>query len=54
LVKSKSSLLSKVILYSSLRALNIAAFEMVDYVYIDNNSKTLKLIKNVKPDFFAK
>jgi bifunctional ADP-heptose synthase (sugar kinase/adenylyltransferase) len=27
---------------------------MVDYVYIDNNSKTLKLIKNVKPDFFAK
>ena len=37
-----------------LRALNIAAFEMVDYVYIDNNSKPLKLIKNVKPDFFAK
>ncbi len=37
-----------------LRALNIAAFEMVDYVYIDNNLKPLKIIKNIKPDFFAK
>ena len=37
-----------------LRALNIAAFEMVDYVYIDNNLKPLKLLKSIKPDFFAK
>lgn len=37
-----------------LRALNVAAFEMVDYVYIDNNLKPLKIIKNIKPHFFAK
>ena len=38
----------------NLRALNIAAFEMVDYVFIDHSPTPLKLIKFIKPDFFAK
>ena len=38
----------------SLRALNLAAFEMVDHVIIDNNKTPLKLIKNLKPKYFAK
>ena len=37
-----------------IRALNIAAFEMVDYVLIDNNATPIKNIKKIKPDFFAK
>jgi rfaE bifunctional protein kinase chain/domain len=37
-----------------LRALNLAAFEMVDYVIIDENAKPLENIKNFKPDYFAK
>jgi len=37
-----------------LRALNLAAFEMVDYVLIDNNPTPLDLLKKIKPDFFAK
>ena len=37
-----------------LRALNLAAFEMVDYVLIDTNSKPLKNINFLKPNFFAK
>jgi len=37
-----------------LRALNLAAFEMVDYVLIDDNSTPINLIKRLKPDFFAK
>ena len=36
------------------RALNLAAFEMVDFVTIDNNKKPIKLLQNLKPDFFAK
>ena len=37
-----------------LRALNLAAFEMVDYVIIDSNETPLKNIKILKPDLFAK
>ena len=37
-----------------LRALNLAAFQMVDYVTIDNNQKPIKILSNLKPDFFAK
>ena len=38
----------------SLRALNLAAFEMVDYVIIDENPNPHKIIKKFKPDYFAK
>tara|TARA_A100001015_G_scaffold313915_1_gene422216 strand:+ start:499 stop:2055 length:1557 start_codon:yes stop_codon:yes gene_type:complete len=38
----------------SLRAYNIAALEVVDYVIIDNNEKPLELINYLKPDYFAK
>ncbi|SVD58252.1 uncharacterized protein METZ01_LOCUS411106, partial [marine metagenome] len=37
-----------------LRALNLAAFEMVDYVLIDNHETPLKTLTELKPDFFAK
>ncbi len=37
-----------------LRALNLAALEMVDYVIIDKEAKPLKNLKLFKPDFFAK
>ena len=37
-----------------LRALNLAAFEMVDYVMIDNHETPLKTLAELKPDFFAK
>ncbi len=37
-----------------LRALNLAAFEMVDYVIIDSNETPVKNIRDLKPDFFAK
>ena len=37
-----------------LRALNLAAFEMVDYVIIDGNAKPLENLKTLQPDFFAK
>ena len=37
-----------------IRALNIAAFEMVDYVLIDDHATPLENIKKIKPDFFAK
>jgi bifunctional ADP-heptose synthase (sugar kinase/adenylyltransferase) len=37
-----------------LRALNLAAFEMVDYVVIDRNDKPLANIETIKPDYFAK
>jgi rfaE bifunctional protein kinase chain/domain len=37
-----------------LRAVNLAAFEMVDYVVIDPNAKPLDNIGIIKPDFFAK
>ena len=38
----------------NLRALNLAAFEMVDYVIIDHNKKPLKNLSTLKPDYFAK
>ncbi|WP_428079397.1 PfkB family carbohydrate kinase [Candidatus Pelagibacter sp.] len=38
----------------NLRALNIAAFDFVDYVIIDKNAKPLELLKKVKPYYFAK
>ena len=38
----------------NLRAANLAAFEMVDYVLIDHNSKPLKNLNVIKPDLFAK
>jgi rfaE bifunctional protein kinase chain/domain/rfaE bifunctional protein nucleotidyltransferase chain/domain len=37
-----------------LRALNLAAFEMVDYVMIDDQETPLKTLAELKPDFFAK
>jgi len=37
-----------------LRALNLAAFEMVDYVMIDDQETPLKTLSQIKPDFFAK
>jgi len=38
----------------NIRALNLAAFEMVDYVLIDTNEKPLKNLIKIKPDFYAK
>jgi cytidyltransferase-like protein len=37
-----------------LRAANLAAFEMVDYVIIDKNATPIENIKLLQPDFFAK
>ena len=37
-----------------MRATNLAAFEMVDFVLIDENKKPLKLLSKLKPDYFAK
>lgn len=37
-----------------LRALNLAAFEMVDYVMIDDQKTPLKTLAELKPDYFAK
>jgi bifunctional ADP-heptose synthase (sugar kinase/adenylyltransferase) len=37
-----------------LRALNLAAFEIVDYVIIDSNATPIKNISVLQPDFFAK
>jgi bifunctional ADP-heptose synthase (sugar kinase/adenylyltransferase) len=37
-----------------LRALNLAAFEVVDYVVIDSDPTPLKNLDRIKPDFFAK
>ena len=38
----------------SLRALNLSAFEVVDFVVIDKNPEPYDLIKKIKPNFFAK
>lgn len=38
----------------NMRALNLAALEIVDFVIIDNNKTPIKLIKELKPAFFAK
>lgn len=37
-----------------IRAANLAAFEVVDYVLIDKNAKPLENISKLQPDFFAK
>ena len=37
-----------------LRALNLAAYEMIDYVVIDNHKTYSKLINYLKPDYYAK
>lgn len=37
-----------------LRALNLAAFEMVDYVMIDEQETPLKNLRELNPDYFAK
>ena len=37
-----------------LRALNLAAFEMIDYVVIDKNATPLANLALLQPDFFAK
>ena len=37
-----------------LRALNLAAFEMVDYVFIDDHETPINSLKKLQPDFFAK
>ena len=37
-----------------LRALNLAAFEMVDYVVIDPNATPIENIRVIQPDLFAK
>jgi rfaE bifunctional protein kinase chain/domain len=37
-----------------LRAANLAAFEMVDYVVIDNHEFSHNIIKDLKPNYFAK
>jgi rfaE bifunctional protein kinase chain/domain len=37
-----------------LRALNLAALEMVDYVYVDSDEKPLKTLADLQPDYFAK
>jgi len=37
-----------------LRALNLAAFEIVDYVIIDTEATPLANIARLQPDFFAK
>jgi rfaE bifunctional protein kinase chain/domain len=37
-----------------LRATNLAALEMVDYVLIDNDPTPIKNLKIIKPDYFAK
>jgi rfaE bifunctional protein nucleotidyltransferase chain/domain len=37
-----------------LRALNLAAFEMVDYVIIDEEATPIRNLREIKPDYFAK
>ena len=37
-----------------LRAINLAAFEMVDYVVIDENATPLDNLRIIQPDYFAK
>lgn len=37
-----------------LRALSLAAFDMVDFVIIDHDETPIKNIEEIKPDFFAK
>ena len=38
----------------NLRALNLAAFEMVDHVIIDDHASPISNLKKIQPDYFAK
>lgn len=38
----------------NLRAQNLSAFEMIDYVIVSNSKTSHEIIKYLKPDFFAK
>ena len=38
----------------NLRAINLSAFEVVDFVIIDKNPEPYEILKKFKPDFFAK
>lgn len=38
----------------NLRALNLAAFEIVDFVIIDKNPEPYEILKKIKPNYFAK
>ena len=38
----------------NIRALNLAAFEMVDFIIIDKNETSIKNILSIKPNFYAK
>jgi rfaE bifunctional protein kinase chain/domain len=38
----------------NIRAVNLAALEMVDYVVIDRNETPLETLKTLQPDFFSK
>lgn len=38
----------------NIRALNLAALEMVDFVIVDPNEKPLSTLQELQPDFFAK
>ena len=38
----------------NLRALNLSAFEMIDYVVIDRHEKADYILKYIKPNFYAK
>ena len=37
-----------------LRALNLAAYELIDYVVIDRNPTPIENLREIQPDFFAK
>ena len=37
-----------------IRAFNLSAFEVVDFVIIDNNPEPIKNILKIKPNYFAK
>ncbi len=38
----------------SLRSLNLASLEIVDFVIIDNNQKPLSILSKIKPNYFVK
>ena len=38
----------------SLRSLNLASLEIVDFVVIDNNLEPLNILSKIKPDYFVK
>ncbi len=38
----------------SLRSLNLASLEIVDFVIVDNNQEPLSILSKIKPDYFVK